>query len=257
VTDAATSLRARAHDNLVMWTRVFAAHNDARTATDANLFMASLPFEYAGFRTAVPIGPTTAASTDAALAFFAGDPDAFVLYARPEVDTELTRDGVVELFQPPQMVCAARVADPEPIDGLTIHLTDSREHLHGYAAVTGAAFADLNFPSEQTAAALDRPSLLDDARVALAVAERDGHVVAGAISVTEAGGCYVSFVAADRDARRQGAGDAVTRLVTNAGFDAGATFASLEASPFGLHVYERMGFQEIRKYALLVAFPPR
>jgi ribosomal protein S18 acetylase RimI-like enzyme len=251
-------LAARAHDNLVLWARVYAEHNNGRAATDANLFMTSLPFEYAGFRAAVPVGPTTKASMAAARAFFAHDPDAFVVYARPGVDTELASKSVVELFQPPQMVCTAPVAEPPAVEGHDVHLVDDVNELHGYAAVAGAAFADLNFPADQTTASLDRASLLDDPRVAIAVATTAaGHVVAGALSVTESEGCYVSFVAADRDARRKGAGDAVTRLVTNAGFTAGATVASLEASPFGYHVYERMGFREVRKYSLLVAFPPR
>jgi predicted acetyltransferase len=75
--------------------------------------------------------------------------------------------------------------------------------------------------------------------------------------VTERSGSYISFVAADKEARRRGLGDAVTRLVTRAGFDSGASMASLEASPFGYHVYERMGYREIFQYALLVAMPPK
>jgi ribosomal protein S18 acetylase RimI-like enzyme len=81
--------------------------------------------------------------------------------------------------------------------------------------------------------------------------------VAGAVAVTEGAGSYISFVAADKEARRHGLGDAVTRLVTRAGFEAGASMASLEASPFGYHVYERMGYREIFKYALLVVMPPK
>ena len=77
------------------------------------------------------------------------------------------------------------------------------------------------------------------------------------LAVTEGPGSYISFVAADREARRHGLGDAVTRLVTRAGFESGASMASLEASPFGYHVYERMGYREVFQYALLVVLPPK
>ena len=118
-------------------------------------------------------------------------------------------------------------------------------------------FDSLNFPADQTTASLDRPSFIDDPRVTLAVGKVGGRIVAGAIAVTEGPGSYISFVAADKEARRHGLGDAVTRLVTRSGFDAGASMASLEASPFGYHVYERMGFREIFQYALLVVMPPK
>lgn len=244
------------HDNLVLWNRVYAEHNDARTATDAGLFMVSVPFEYAGFRTAVPVGPTSAASVAAARHFFASDPPAFVIFARPGVD-DLIGDGIVELFQPPQMVCRDRVDERVPRGGAEVRIAENADDLHGYAVVAGTAFADLNFPAEQVTASLDRRSMLDDPRIAVAVAVVDGRIAAGAMSVTEGDGCYVSYVAADADARRHGLGDAVTRAVTNAGFDKGATFASLEASPFGYGVYERMGYVETARYALLVALPPK
>jgi ribosomal protein S18 acetylase RimI-like enzyme len=236
---------------------VYGEHNGARIATVEGLLLSSIAFQYAGFRSAIPVGPTRLASIAAARAFFENDPEAFVIYARPDVDTELTGKGVIELFRAPQMVCTE---PPELVSvdpGIVVELTRDHGDLHDYAVVAGKAFADLNFPADQTQASLDHPSFIDDPRVTLAVARADGHVVAGALAVTEGPGSYISFVAADKDARRHGLGDAVTRLVTRAGFESGASMASLEASPFGYHVYERMGYREIYQYALLVVMPPK
>ena len=209
------ALRRQAHDNLLLWNRVYGEHNRARTATVEGLLLSSIAFPYAGFRSAVPVGATRRESIDAARAFFADDPDAFVVYARPDVDTELAGKGVIELFRAPQMVCTEPPAAPAVGSDVEVVLTRDHDDLHDYA------------------------------------------VVAGAIAVTEGPGSYISFVAADKEARRHGLGDAVTRLVTRSGFDAGASMASLEASPFGYHVYERMGFREIFQYALLVVMPPK
>ena len=254
---SADDLRAQAHDNLVLWSRVYGEHNHARVATEEGLLLSSIALPYAGFRTAVPVGPTSRASIEAARAFFADDPEAFVVYARPDVDTELAGKGVMELFRAPQMVCTEPPAAPSVGSDVDVVVTRDHGDLHDYAVVAGKAFADLNFPEDQTTVSLDRPSFVDDPRVALAVARVDGSVVAGAVAVTEGAGSYISFVAADKEARRRGLGDAVTRLVTRAGFDAGASMASLEASPFGYHVYERMGYREVFKYALLVVVPPK
>jgi ribosomal protein S18 acetylase RimI-like enzyme len=250
-------LRRQAHDNLVLWSRVYGEHNHARTTTVEGLFLGSLAFQYAGFRVGVPVGPTRRASIDAARAFFAGEPEGFVIYSRPDVDTELAGNGVIELFRAPQMVCTEPPAMPSTGADVEVVLTRDHADLHDYAVVAGRAFADLNFPADQTTASLDRPSFIDDPRVSLAVARVDGTIVAGALAVTEGTGSYISFVAADREGRRHGLGDAVTRLVTRAGFEAGASMASLEASPFGYHIYERMGFREIYQYALLVVVPPK
>jgi len=251
------NLRELAHDNLVLWSRVYGQHNGARLTETEGLLLSSIAFPYAGFRTAVPIGPTRPESLRAAREFFAGDPEAFVLYSRPDVDTELTGKGVIELFRAPQMTCTEAPAPPSVDSDVGLALTRDHGDLHDYAVVAGQAFADLNFPADQTQASLDRPSFIDDERVTLAVARVDGRIAAGALAVTEGPGCYISFVAADKEARRHGLGDAVTRLATRAGFDAGASMASLEASPFGYHVYERMGYREIYQYALLVVLPPK
>ena len=257
MTNADDELRVRAHDNLALWSRVYGEHNRARMATVEGLLLSSIAFQYAGFRTAIPVGPTRRESIAAARAFFADDPEAFVIYARPDIDTELTGNGVIELFRAPQMVCTEPPAPPSVGTDVEVALTRDHHDLHDYAVVAGRAFADLNFPADQTTASLDRPSFVDDPRVTLAVARVNGRIVAGAVAVTEGAGTYISFVAADKEARRRGLGDAVTRLVTRSGFDAGASMASLEASPFGYHVYERMGFREIFKYALLVVMPPK
>lgn len=251
------TLRTHAHDNLILWSEVYGEHNRARMATVDGLLLSSITFQYAGFRTAIPVGPTRRASIDAARTFFEGDPEAFVIYARPEVDTELTGAGVTELFRAAQMVCTTPPAPPSVGPDVEVALTRDHGDLHDYAVVAGNAFADLNFPADQTQASLDHPSLIDDPRVTLAVAKIDGTLVAGALAVTRGPGTYISFVAADKDIRRRGLGDAVTRAVTRAGFEAGSTMASLEASPFGYHVYERMGYREIYQYALLVVTRPK
>ena len=73
--------RELAHDNLVLWGRVYGQHNGARMAEAEGLLLSSIAFPYAGFRTAVPVGPTRRESIGAAREFFADDPEAFAVPA--------------------------------------------------------------------------------------------------------------------------------------------------------------------------------
>jgi len=52
----------------------------------------------------------------------------------------------------------------------------------------------------------------------------------------------------------RGLGEAVTRAVTNAGFDLGARINTLQASPMGAPIYLRMGYQTVFDYRVYVRF---
>jgi len=54
--------------------------------------------------------------------------------------------------------------------------------------------------------------------------------------------------------RGRGLGEAVTRAVTNAGFDLGARINTLQASPMGAPSYLRMGYQTVFDYRVYVRF---
>jgi GNAT superfamily N-acetyltransferase len=54
--------------------------------------------------------------------------------------------------------------------------------------------------------------------------------------------------------RRRGLGELVTRVVTNWAFDEGATLVTLQASPMGRPIYERMGFETVSSERLFI--PP-
>jgi hypothetical protein len=48
----------------------------------------------------------------------------------------------------------------------------------------------------------------------------------------------------------------MTAAAVNAGFDMGATTASLQASPMGEPVYRAMGFETTFEYRLFLCSPP-
>jgi ribosomal protein S18 acetylase RimI-like enzyme len=154
-----------------------------------------------------------------------------------------------------EMVCETRLETRADPTGFRVRLAESAADVAGYASVAGEAFAHLAIPAEWLEATLSNPDALLADNIAIAIAEADdGPIVAGALSIVlgdEPNG-YVSWVACADAARGHGLGDAVTRRVTNEGFDRGARLLTLEASPFGRNTYHRMGYRELYDYRLLI-----
>ena len=96
------------------------------------------------------------------------------------------------------------------------------------------------------------PAVLDDPTVQVVVARVDGEPVSTATLVVtdEVAGVYT--VATPEEHRGRGYGAAVTAAVVEEGRARGCTMASLQASPMGAPVYERMGFRTVAGYHHLV-----
>jgi ribosomal protein S18 acetylase RimI-like enzyme len=62
----------------------------------------------------------------------------------------------------------------------------------------------------------------------------------------------VYYVATLPDFRRRGLGEAMTRRAIAQGAAAGCNVATLQASPLGLPIYERMGFRRVGYYRTYV-----
>jgi ribosomal protein S18 acetylase RimI-like enzyme len=89
------------------------------------------------------------------------------------------------------------------------------------------------------------PEVIGPAGWPSVIASVDGREAAVASWFVRDGVGIVGFVGTLPAYRRRGLGDLVTRLVTNAAFDAGARFVALQASSSGLPVYEAMGYELI------------
>jgi ribosomal protein S18 acetylase RimI-like enzyme len=85
----------------------------------------------------------------------------------------------------------------------------------------------------------------------------DGRPVTTTRLHTAAGVAGIYGVVTASDARRHGYGEAITRHVLHAARAGGLRLATLQASPAGRRVYERIGFREVYGYRLYEWRPPR
>jgi GNAT superfamily N-acetyltransferase len=111
--------------------------------------------------------------------------------------------------------------------------------------IVAIAFGEADDERDGLRAIFGRPAIIGPAGWPSVIASVDGVDVAVASWAVRGGVGIVGFVSTLPDYRRRGLGALVTQLVTDAAFDAGASIVGLQASPEGLPVYERLGYETI------------
>lgn len=255
-----SDLAEAAHRNLLAYHERSAQwFPGGRVERRAGCLLLSTDLTFPGLNVAIRADPAADATAmlDEADRAFGGRPG-FVVNTRDPGDDDLAEAALAAgAFEygdgAPEMVCVHRLEDRPPPEGATLRRVDDAAGVATYAAVAGAAFGTLGWPADQMTASFANVSALlrDDVFMFLGIV--DGSAVAAAMSVVfPGGGAYISWVATLAAARGRGLGEAVTRAATNAGFDAGAAFASLEASHMGAPIYARMGYDTLYRYRHLV-----
>jgi GNAT superfamily N-acetyltransferase len=244
-----------AHLNMVGFFRHSAETTDGGTLEERDGAMlaglgAQLPF----LNDVVPVGQV--GDPDALLAradeLFSGRSAGWVVLTREgdAVDDPLRAacDARGLAFQEryPTLVCTERIAEPAAVAGSDLRRVDDEDAARSYWDLCNRSYTSLGFPPD-TFSHFPAALLLEDATTAF-IAYREGTPVACALGWLDDGVAFLGWVATAEQARGTGLGALVTAAVTNDGFDRGAEFVSLQASPMGLSVYLRLGYREISNY---------
>jgi GNAT superfamily N-acetyltransferase len=149
----------------------------------------------------------------------------------------------------PGMVAAHRLPDEAEPAGAHLRWVRSDDDLTDFRRVVQAGFAESEEERELVAAVFAKRESVSDGDAA-AVVSIDGVDAAAAMVIRLDDAGVVSWVATVPEYRRRGLGAFVARAVTNAGFDLGASFVTLQASSMGHGVYERIGYRDVLIYRL-------
>jgi ribosomal protein S18 acetylase RimI-like enzyme len=191
--------------------------------------------------------------------FFAERGRGFSVWVRGGIDEDLTaaaeEDGLNFVYEMPEMICEHRVEERPVPEGTEITRVTDTEHVGAYWELTGKAYASLSFPPELFGYYDRRDGVLAENVVAF-LGYLDGKPVSAAMTIVHDGVAGIYWVGTLEEARGKGLAWATTAAATNAGFDLGAELASLQASHMGQPIYERMGYETIYPYRLLMAAPP-
>ncbi len=219
---------------------------EARLTRDTWLVASGEPHPLLNWIAVTEVGTAVASALrDHVASFRARGLPALVFLPPPVAEAMAPRCPSLGLVDPdpvPLMVCRlAHLAEPRPVDGVTIEPVRDAATLRTGLAIFAAAF---EIPAELINRAtpdgtLDEPSLGFD------VATRQGEVLA-VVGTTRSGPVvYVDLMATSSAHKRQGIGYVLLRQVLAAHAAAGATEAFLIASDEGKPLYERLGFRTL------------
>ena len=190
--------------------------------------------------------------------FFASRQRRFSIWVRAEeaADRDLAAAaqaaGFQAVYEMPEMVLAKELA-PEPLPaGIELRKLDDPGEAPGFWQVAKAAYASIGFPPEVFAGYTRHSGMLAE-NVAAFVANLEGEPIAIAMTIVSHDVAGIYCVGSIEQARGKGLGRAVTTAATNAGFDLGADIASLQASPMGKPIYDKLGYETVFDYRLLIS----
>lgn len=165
--------------------------------------------------------------------------------SRPrDLGDRLERRGLVaDGAWPGMTLLVDSLVEPAAVPGLVIRRVANDAELDTYIEIfapilsTSPAFAPI------FAAAARRIGYEDGAREIHFVGDLDGEPVATASLLTAGGAAGIYNVTTMEQARGRGVGAAMTAAAVHAGRARGMRMATLQASPVGRPIYERLGFR--------------
>jgi ribosomal protein S18 acetylase RimI-like enzyme len=187
--------------------------------------------------------------------FFAARRRGFAVMVRMARDADLDaalREASLPLMGDSAcMLVESPLAEPSLPQGIRVaRFTDARQ-IRDAVRVNADAYQTIKLPAAETHAFFGRPEALLSPSIVGFIAYRGEIPVSTALTILSDEGAGIYWVGTASSAQRQGLGDAMTRLATNAGFAAGASVVTLQASVFGEPLYARLGFRtydRLRRY---------
>ncbi len=188
--------------------------------------------------------------------FFAARNRGFAAWARAGIEEDLdligaaNTAGLSPVYEMPEMTLDRKAQERPPPEGIELRRVASAADADDYWQVATSSYASLGFPPEIFAFYENDGGLRGD-NVAAFLARLDARPVGIAMTIVSHGTAGIYWVGTSEDQRGRGLGWTMTAAAVDAGFEMGATIASLQASQMGENLYRQMGFETIFSYRLL------
>jgi ribosomal protein S18 acetylase RimI-like enzyme len=180
-------------------------------------------------------------------------------FERPDADLDaaLATAGWKQVIEIPVVVRRSPLLDePAPPAPLRWLEADDAADLEALRDVLRRGFAEDEDEVEVVNALPKEPESIRSPGAGAVIATIDDAPVASAVVYLDRDVAVVGWVATVPEARRRGLGRLVTAGASNRGFEDGAAWVTLQASPMGLPLYRSMGFETVTSSRILVAPEP-
>jgi predicted GNAT family acetyltransferase len=221
---------------------------DGESWQDGGIFVASSGIAMRSFNRAYVTSEMSSQSVDRFVTYMAQRDVPFRVSARDGLDTTVLEQACfVENGGIPCLVLddIAIAAPPTPLE---IRPASDETTLGHHVDIVASAFDW----SPDELAQVFTPRLLHATGLACFVGYLDGAPVACSQCFVHNGVAGIYYVGTLESQRKRGFGDAMTAHAVRAGAVAGCSMASLQASPMGQPIYQRMGFRRIDYYRTFV-----
>jgi ribosomal protein S18 acetylase RimI-like enzyme len=211
------------------------------------------PFSNLAMRVAGPQVADFATIVETGRRFYAARCDQFVLRVQTEPGDDDLRAAVADagldyLFDEPVMVLRSPLPDAPLPPGVAIRAVTTTDELEVFAELHADAYETFGAPRSRSQPHA-QPYWLTTPHARLFQARLDDEPIGGSKLLLSHG---IAGVGTRPDARGRGIGEALTRAALTAAFDIGVPFVTLQASPLGRPIYERLGFDTITSYSFFL-----
>lgn len=184
----------------------------------------------------------------------------FTIWIRPDVDEDVEAAalaaGFREVSTSPWMVLETPIPEDGASSGLEIREVKDEAGVLDARNINREAYAALEMPSSEVDAVYGTPRRVLSPSCKTYVGYENGKPVSTAMLLMTHGVAGVYWVGTVAAARGKGYAAAMTRAVSNRGFESGARVVTLQASVMGESIYKRLGYRTVGTQKWLLSPKP-
>ena len=193
--------------------------------------------------------------------FFGSRRRGFTVITRKSRDADLISflpaAGLQATADFPCMLIESPLAPPQIPPDVRVERFREERQVRDAVEINAEAYQMNKLPAHEARVYFGRPQELLSSRVEGYVAYRDGLPASTALTIFSGEGAGIYWVGTAQAAQRRGLGEICTRLATNAGFARGAEVVTLQASPFGEPIYQRLGYRTYDRMQRFMELPAK
>jgi GNAT superfamily N-acetyltransferase len=225
------------------------AAGSVQTFAAVTAFVSGLPISF--LNGCIVPGAADAADLEAAVEWLDERPYPYEIwigeeFADPHSAALAAKGFERERWAMPSMMIPPTVEPPAARDGITIRAVDDEAALDEHVAM----LVDDGLPMA-VAIPMYSASFANDPDVQAFTAYLEGRPVGSSLAIRTGDVCGVYSVGTRPEARRRGVGTAATWAAVSAGVGWGCSLVVLQSSEMGYPVYLGMGFEVLKRYAVL------